>query len=265
MHPGLPDGSEVGRAPVPAHAARARGAEVVTGAKVERLARRPDRVTGVVVRRGLRRRFVPADLVVLAAGGFGTPAILGRSGIACEPRLFVDPVLCVAAAWPGALQNREIPMPFAAALDGFILSPYFDFLSYFFDRRWKAAPGDMVSLMIKFADTGSGDVRGARIRKPLSAADRDRLAGAVRLAEDVLARLGIAKEKTFQGLLNAGHPGGMLPLTAASAATLQDARLPANVYVADATLFPASLGNPPSLTIMALARKVSRLAAARWA
>jgi len=245
--------------------ARARGAEVVTGTKVDRLIGGPDRVSGLVVRRGRRRRFVPADLVILAAGGFGTPAILGRSGIACEPRLFVDPVLCVAALWPGALQNREVPMPFAAALDGFILSPYFDFLSYFFDRRWKAAPGDVVSLMIKFADTGSGDVRGARIRKPLSAADRDRLAGAVRLAEKVLARLGIAKERTFQGLLNAGHPGGMLPLTAASAATLQDARLPANVYVADATLFPASMGNPPSLTIMALARKVSRLAAGRWA
>ncbi len=246
-------------------AARARGAEVVTGAKVERLIHGPDRATGIVVRRGLRRRFVPADLVFLAAGGFGTPAILGRSGIACEPRLFVDPVLCVAASWPGALQNREVPMPFAAALDGFILSPYFDFLSYFFDRRWKPGPGDTVSLMIKFADTGSGDVRGGKIRKRLSAADRDRLAGAVRLAEDVLARLGIPKERTFQGILNAGHPGGMLPLTAATAAALQDPRLPANVYVADATLFPASLGNPPSLTIMALARKVSRLAAARWA
>lgn len=245
--------------------ARARGARVVTGAKAERLTGGPDRAAGLVVRRGLRRRSVPADLVVLAAGGFGTPAILGRSGIACEPRLFVDPVLCVAAPWAGALQNREVPMPFAAARDGFILSPYFDFLSHFFDRRWKCAPGDVVSLMIKFADAGSGDVRGSRIRKPLGAADRDRLAGAVRLAEDVLARLGLPKERTFQGILNAGHPGGMLPLTAASAASLQDARLPANVYVADATLFPAALGNPPSLTIMALARKVSRVAAARWA
>jgi choline dehydrogenase-like flavoprotein len=246
-------------------AARARGARVVTGTKVERISAERGRATGVVVRRGLRSRHVAADLIVLAAGGFGTPAILERSGIACEPRLFVDPVLCVAAPWPGALQNREVPMPFAAERDGYILSPYFDFLSYFFDRRWKDGPGDIISLMIKFADSEAGDVRNGRIRKSLGAADRDRLAGAVRLAEDVLARLGIPAERTYRGILNAGHPGGMLPLTAATAAALRDDRLPGNVYVADSSLFPASLGNPPSLTIMALARKVARTAAARWA
>jgi len=245
--------------------AERRGARIVTGVNVERLAGPPNRSAGVIARTGLRRRLIPADLVILAAGGFGTPAILARSGIGCEDRLFVDPVLCVAAAWPGALQDREVPMPFAASLDGFILSPYFDYLSYYFDRRWKSAPGDIVSLMIKFADANAGSVRGRRLRKPLTPADKDRLAGAVRLAEDVLARMGIPRARMFQGILNAGHPGGMLPLTAATASTLQDLRLPGNVYVADASLFPGSLGNPPSLTIMALARKVSRAAAARWA
>jgi choline dehydrogenase-like flavoprotein len=241
------------------------GAHIVTGAKAERLAGPSDRATGVIARIGLRRHLIPAELIILAAGGFGTPAILGRSGIACEDRLFVDPVLCVAAPWPGALQDREVPMPFAASLDGFILSPYFDYLSYYFDRRWKSGPGDIVSLMIKFADSSAGTVRGRRIRKPLTPADKERLSGAVRLAEDVLARAGMPRARLFQGILNAGHPGGMLPLTAATASTLQDRRLPGNVYVADASLFPGSLGNPPSLTIMALARKVSRAAAARWA
>jgi hypothetical protein len=36
----------------------------------------------------------------------------------------------------------------------------------------------------------------------------------------------------------------MLPLTEASARTMHDDRLPENAYVADATLFPRSLGNP---------------------
>jgi len=245
--------------------ARAKGARVVTGAKVEKVVAPSDRASGVVVRRRGRRRFVAADLIILAAGGFGTPAILERSGIVREPRLSVDPVLCVAAPWPGALQNREVPMPFAAGLEGFILSPYFDFLSYFFNPKWPAGPDDIVSLMIKLADSNEGDVRGGKIRKPLTSSDRDRLALAVRLAEDVLARLGIPRAKTYLGTLNAGHPGGMLPLTAAAAGTLHDPRLPANVYVADATLLPGSLGNPPSLTVMALARKVSRLAAGRFA
>ena len=64
----------------------------------------------------------------------------------------------------------------------------------------------------------------------------------------------------FLGTLNAGHPGGMLPLTSADAETLHPGRLPANMYVADATLFPRSLGNPPILTILALATRVARVA-----
>jgi choline dehydrogenase-like flavoprotein len=62
--------------------------------------------------------------------------------------------------------------------------------------------------------------------------------------------------------MNAGHPGGMLPLTAQEALTMHNSRLPDNVYVADATLFPDSLGNPPILTIMAMAKRVARVAMA---
>ena len=90
----------------------ARGARLLTGAKVERVVlgesgRGPRRATGVVVRRGRRTESLAADLVVLAAGGLGTPAILGRSGLATEDRLFVDPVLCVAAPAAGVRAGRR--------------------------------------------------------------------------------------------------------------------------------------------------------------
>ncbi len=71
-----------------------------------------------------------ADLVILAAGGFGTPVILEHSGIACENTLFVDPVLCVAAPYPGAGQDRHIPMPFLMQRDGYMLSPYMDSINF---------------------------------------------------------------------------------------------------------------------------------------
>jgi choline dehydrogenase-like flavoprotein len=51
----------------------------------------------------------------------------------------------------------------------------------------------------------------------------------------------------------------MLPLTDASAPEVHDDRLPENFFVADATLFPQSLGNPPILTIIALAKRVARI------
>jgi choline dehydrogenase-like flavoprotein len=42
------------------------------------------------------------------------------------------------------------------------------------------------------------------------------------------------------------------------AETLHHDLLPENLYVADASLLPRSMGNPPMLTIMALATRVAR-------
>ncbi len=247
--------------------ASSKGARLETGCRVRKVVIRGGRAVGVRARVGARLVFFPAELVVLSAGGLGTPAILQRSGLRCEPRLFVDPVLCVAAPWPGSRQHREVPMPFVVQRPGYILSPYFDYLSFLFDRRWRRPAGQVLALMIKLADSESGSVpaRGARLDKRLTAEDRRRLAEAEALCREILVRCGADPEKIFLGTLNAGHPGGMLPLTAADAAGLHPARLPANLYVADATLFPRSLGNPPILTILALARRVARAARAAMA
>jgi choline dehydrogenase-like flavoprotein len=237
----------------------AKGGKLVTRCRVERIVIDGNRTIGLQARVGWRTEFIPADLVVLAAGGFGTPAILENSGIECVKRLFVDPVLCVATEWKGAMQNAEISMPFVSQQDGFILAPYFDYLSFFFNRDWKFAANDTLSLMIKLADSEVGGVRGRRIEKSLTQRDKERLQSAVELCQEIFWRLGVHKEKTFLGTLNAGHPGGMLPLTKKEAQTFHSDRLPANVYVADATLFPSSLGNPPILTILAVAKRISKI------
>src|SRR5690349_9533904 len=80
--------------------AKQKGAQVIPDCHVESVVIEGGHATGVLAKHGWTRHFFPADLVVLAAGGFGTPVILDNSGIACEPRLFVDPVLCVAARSP---------------------------------------------------------------------------------------------------------------------------------------------------------------------
>ncbi len=241
--------------------AEEKGARLFTASRVEKVVIRNNRATGVLVRKKLRTEFIPADLVVVAAGGFGTPVILENSGIRCEPRLFVDPVLCVAIHWEKAGQNKEISMPFVVERDGFILAPYFDYLSYFFNRNWKPPAQDTCVLMIKLADSACGLVRNGRIEKTLTDQDRARLQQGIDLCKEIFARLGLDREKSWLGTVNAGHPGGMLPLTAAEASTLHSGRLPENVYVADATLFPESLGYPPILTIMALAKKIAKICA----
>jgi choline dehydrogenase-like flavoprotein len=236
-----------------------RGAQVVTNCQVGHVVIENGRATGVEARHGWRRQFYPADLVVLSAGGFSTPVILQNSGIPCEPRLFVDPVLCLAVHWENALQHKEIEMPFAVQRDHYILSPYFDYVSFLFNKAWKYPAKDTLGIMIKLADVTTGSISKQELHKPLTALDRERLEDAVRIAKEILLHFGAKEQDIFLGTLYGGHPGGALPLTAPEAESFHHDRLPENLYVADATLIPESLGNPPILTIVAIAKRVSKL------
>jgi choline dehydrogenase-like flavoprotein len=240
------------------------GANLLTNTRVERILFEDGRATGVLARRGLRSTFYPADLIVLAAGGFGTPAILDASGIPCEPRLFVDPVLWVAGRAEGNAQCYEVEMPFVVQREDFMVSPYFDYLSYFFNREVRISAVDIVGLMIKLADSDQGSVTSAGVSKTLTSVDQLRLGEGIELCTKILGRFGVDDGSIFLGTINAGHPGGSLPLTEREATTMHDARLPENVYVADSTLIPRSLGNPPILTIIALAKRVSRICVESW-
>jgi len=235
-----------------------RGARVQARCRVERIQVENGRAAGVWVRQGLRRRLFRADLVVVAAGGLGTAPILEQSGIPTESSLFVDPVLCLAGRRERTGARGEISMPFVVQQDSFIVSPYFDYLSYFFNPGWKRPESGVISLMVKLADSRSGSARGGRAGKALSDRDRRVLAGGMDLCRRILVRAGVSESSLVPGTVNAGHPGGTVPLTEADARSLHPSRLPANVYVADASLLPRSLGNPPILTVMALARAVGK-------
>ena len=237
--------------------AMSKGAKLVTGCRVTSLEIVGRTVSGVnAVVHGVPKTF-RADLVILAAGGLGTPVILEKSGIPCQRTLFVDPVLCVAGPLPGVRQDRQILMPFISQQDGYILSPYMDYLSFFFNKDWLLPMRDMASIMIKLADDEIGSIRGRKIDKTMTQNDEDRMDAAVDKSREILDRIGVPYSQQFLGTLNAGHPGGMLPLTSAEKDTLHSPVLPDNVYVADATLLPKSMGNPPILTIMALAKKIA--------
>ncbi len=174
-----------------------KGAEVITGCRVESVEIEDGVAKGVWAHQGLLHRFYPADLVILAAGGLATPAILDESGIACEPHLFVDPVLTVATRWPGSYQCREISMPFVVQMPGYILSPYFDYLSFLFNDEWDFPAQDVLGLMIKLAEDNVGSVTRHGVEKTLTESDRGRLAAAQRVATEILCRLGAGKRTSF--------------------------------------------------------------------
>ena len=238
-------------------AAENRGAKLVTRCQVTDLDIKGGRVQTANARIGSKHVQYEADIFVLAAGGFGSPVILEHSGITCEKTLFVDPVLCVAGVRKGFGQSRQLLMPFYSTQDGYMLSPYMDYLSFFFNRQWRHPMSDIISLMVKMSDDSTGDVKERKIEKPLTQDDRDRLAAGTEKCMEILNRMGVPGEDVFFGTLNAGHPGGMLPLNEKTVATMHDPALPENLYIADATIMPRSAGMPPILTIMAMALRVA--------
>ncbi len=242
------------------------GIKVLTGCKVTRIDIDNSKARRVhVEQRSSSLSILPAyfeleaDVIIVAAGGYGTPDILRASGIDCEPHLFVDPVLCVAAPMKDARQQRQLLMPFVSMRDKYIISPYMDWLSFFFNRQWYKPIDGMVSLMIKLADVEQGDVHHNHMQKMLTPLDHQRLQQGVQDCREILLGMGVNEKDIFLGTLNAGHPGGMLPLTEAEAETLHSPLLPDNLYVCDASLLPQSLGLPPILTIMALAKRIAKL------
>ena len=235
-----------------------KGARLMEGCRAESVRIEKKRAAGVWTAGRIGRKFLPADIVVLAAGGFGTPVILQRSGIPCEERLFVDPVLCLAGRRGETGPAGEVSMPFAVQQGRYILSPYFDYLSFLYNRSWKLPGSSLLSFMVKLADSSEGSCGPRGIRKALTTRDRQTLCGAVEVCRKILLAAGIHEDSLVLGTVNAGHPGGMLPLTPADAESLHPPRLPENLYVADASLLPRALGNPPILTVMALATAVAK-------
>lgn len=236
-----------------------RGAKLVTGCEVTSLDITGDAVTGVHAKHRGKEEVYRADLVILAAGGLGTPVILENSGIRCSNTLFVDPVLCVAGHLPGIGQDRQLLMPFISQQEGYTLAPYMDYLSFFFNKDWRHPMKDVVSIMIKLADRELGSTDGKRINKSMTSIDNRNMDRALELTREIVERIGVPKGKQFLGTLNAGHPGGMLPLSEDEKESLHNPALPSNLYVADATILPKAMGFPPILTIMALAKRIASL------
>lgn len=233
--------------------AQQNGARVITGCRVSRIEIAGGTATGVHAMCGLIKRFFPADVVVIAAGGLGTPRILERSGIPSEPKLFVQPAICVAAEWPDAMQCFELPTPFSVRRRGFFVAPYFDLLSFVFNRKWKAAARHTLAMMVALADEAAGSVSMGGVSKALTEADRRTLDAGVETAKEILMRFGA--KPACVGTVHASHPGGTAPLTSAD---VHPARLPWNVWVADASLLPEAPKAPPMLTVIALAKRVAR-------
>lgn len=202
------------------------GAKLETSSYVEKVLVEKGKVTGVQIQsRGLKT--LKADMVVLAAGGIGTAQILKNSGLQAEDRLWADILLNLGAVSPGARQLEEPPMLWYTTHEGHILSPYLDIFSHLFHQPWrKVSLENRVGIMVKLADTESGTVlANGKVEKALTLHDREHMDEALIQGQEIMEGAGVSGP-FIQGMYNAGHLGGTVPLKKEDVINMRPSWLP---------------------------------------
>ncbi len=236
-----------------------KGITLQTNTSVKKVLLEGNHACGVEAIHGSSTQKFDADVVVLAAGGIGTAQILKASNLEAKDNLWVDIVLTVGGLSKGSRMLNEPPMAWFIKKDNYILSPYFDILSYWFHKPWKnVSAEDRVGMMIKLADTENGVVSAdGKVTKRLSQDDLESLERAKAEAKRIMEASGVSGP-FVDGMIHGGHLGGTAPLTKADVNSMHPAILPQNLWVADLSLMPRSQGLPTMLTTAALALRVSK-------
>jgi choline dehydrogenase-like flavoprotein len=236
-----------------------KGISLITNTAVQKVLLDGNRAFGVLTSHSGSIEKINADVIVLSAGGIGTAQILKSSGLPARDNLWIDIVLTVGGVMKDSRMLNEPPMAWFIKKDKYILSPYFDLLSFWLHKPWKdAAMQDRVGMMIKLADTEQGIVAAdGTVTKSLTKTDVECLDKARNEAKQIMEASGVGGP-FVDGMVHGGHLGGTVPLTKDDVETMHPSWLPKDLWVADLSLMPRSQGLPTMLTASALSLRVAR-------
>jgi choline dehydrogenase-like flavoprotein len=250
--------------------AQRHGATLLSRTRVTRVLVEDGRAIGVEAIVGGEPLALRAPIVVLAAGGIGSPRLLRASSLLDhDAPFFSDPVVAVMGSVDdldiadGESGGAEVPMAAGASFieDGIALADltlpqpmYQAFAAQVgrFDRLF--AHGRTLSIMVKIRDEIGGRIGPRWVDKTLSPDDRARFSKGVGMARTILDAAGA--RRVFKSWHFAAHPGGSVRIGEHVDADLQTAT--PGLYVCDASVIPEPWGLPPTLTLLCLGKRLGQ-------
>lgn len=242
----------------------AAGAQLITGAKVEKIVSNGGKVSGVSYWQGSTSTIIQAPIVICAAGGIGSASIFRQSGLQISEGFFCDPLVAVLGASDSFRQTYE-PLPMlAGTLDsdnGIMLTdmplpwPIFTaFALQTFRPDLLFNRDRTLMIMVKVRDELAGEISaGDKVRRKLTENDKRLVKLGTDRAAEVLRAAGV--KKVSNSAVTSAHPGGSIRL-----GDKLDANLESEIkglYVCDASVIPAAFGLPPTLTLLSLANRLA--------
>jgi choline dehydrogenase-like flavoprotein len=226
------------------------GAQIMDKTPVTEIISEEGRVIGVKC--GEKEYY--ADLVILCAGAISTPRILNRSGIKAGENLFVDTFITIGGKLEGISFSQEVLMNALIEVEDIILSPHYS--TILLNKIEGAKKEDILGIMVKIKDEPSGRVTEDSVIKNNTQKDVELLSRGSAIAGAILTEAGVDASTLISTHPRGAHPGGTAAIGKVVDNNLET-RI-SNLYVADASVFPVVPGAPPVLTIIALAKRLSK-------
>lgn len=241
------------------------GAVLLTRAHVKRVLRDQHTALGVEFTHQGGEHQAFAKTVILAAGGIGTPLILRQSGFQdVGDNFFFDPLIIAIGTVDDLNGGKEFPMAAGCHFqeDGYIMTDlvlprwlYWIFTAQVFRFDRLHAHQHSLPIMIKGRDELGGHLtnRGG-VRKRLTEIERKRLLGGYEKARKILSKAGA--RNIYKTWYLAVHPGGTAKINEVVDSNLKTEL--DNLFICDCSVIPEAWGLPPSLTLIALGKRLGK-------
>jgi len=248
------------------------GAKLLLKTRVDRVLTEGGKAVGVRAKGPEGWFDILADTVILSAGGQGTPPILQRSGVYDAGQgFFADPLWFVTGTRNAQGSFYDIPMTAGVNLsqDGIVMTDlmppplmYGALVAYGGPRNWGMLPQALkakktLSIMIKVRDGLDGRVNlDESFSKPIDYDTWWKLNKGAALAEEILLKAGVKRDDLVRTGVLAAHPGGTLRIGDLLDKDCQPQIQ--NCYCMDTTIIPEPWGLPPTVTVVAMARRLAK-------